>query len=165
MTPVIAWICSEIRNACARAHGERAAWRANGVKSDLSFTKMPPISFPQVLPEKCSISRKSSGHICSRKLPRLHAWLSQRQKQQQQQTLSKKGKNICRRVLKCIFTDFSHFSVEELQGKHSILGKSRCASALINSGRAALSVELPPQQRSTITQGRHFRSVWVWSIL
>lgn len=34
---------------------------------------------------------------------------------------------------------------------------------LINSGWAALSVELPPEPCCTITQGGHLRSVWVWS--
>lgn len=48
-------------------------------------------------------------------------------------------------------------------GTRSIFGKRGCVPALINSGRAALSVQLPPEPRCTITQGGHLRSVWVWS--
>lgn len=48
-------------------------------------------------------------------------------------------------------------------GTHFIFGKRGYVPDLINSGRAALSVELPLEPRCTITQGGHLRSVWVWS--
>lgn len=46
-------------------------------------------------------------------------------------------------------------------GTSSVFGAGGCVPTLINSGRAALSAQLPPEPRCTITQGGHLRSVRV----
>lgn len=46
-------------------------------------------------------------------------------------------------------------------GPCSVFGAGGCVPTLINSGRAALSVQLPPEPCRTITQGGHLRSVRV----
>lgn len=119
---------------------------------------MPPICFPQVQ-RNAGTAKTRRPHLFEKITPAACLMISTKKIKKNTHTEGRK-KSL---VVKYILTDSFHFSIEETQGTLSIFGRRGCVPALINSGRAALSVELPPEPRCTITQGGHLRSVWVWS--
>lgn len=96
---------------------------------------MPPFAFP---PGSAMCWSSRISRIL--KLQWLHARLS----------FEKKISSAVKRL----WSASTHFSMKSKQGLAPSLGqKIWCVPALINSGTAALSVELPPDPHWTITQG------------
>lgn len=113
---------------------------------------MPPICFPQVQ-RNAGTAETRGSHLFEKITTAACLMISKK-------ALTKRGGKNLSPVVKYILKYFFLFSIEEMR---SIFGKRGCIPALINSSRAALSVELPPEPCCTITQGGHLRSVWVWS--
>lgn len=136
---------------------ERRNQKEETQRGDLSFTQMLPVCFPLVQ-RKCSDGRKAAmahvTHLFAKITTlQLHAWWSPQRKK----------KSLSRYEIHRLLTDFLPLQSWGSAQARFIFGSRGCILALINSGRAALSVELPPEPCCTITQGGHLRSVWVWS--